>query len=192
MNNEIKEILYYWEKYHFEDCMIDGKECKLLYNYITNLQQENFNLRENILIHKMSFKSDDKSLEHLINMPSYEELQQLEQEHKKINGELREENSKLEIALQNIQEDYDRRIEENKRLKETNVYCNRTDCVGRIKDSRKYDSVYQEKEDYKSRCEKAIEYIKENQEEYVTGKPMLSYWAIDNLLNILQNGSEEK
>lgn len=47
--------------------------------------------------------------------------------------------------------------QENERLKETNVYCNRTDCVGRIKDSRKYDSVYQEKEDYKSRCEKAIE-----------------------------------
>ena len=48
--------------------------------------------------------------------------------------------------------------EQNERLKETNVYCNRTDCIGRIKDSRKYDSVYQEKEDYKSRCKKAIEY----------------------------------
>lgn len=116
-----------------------------LLDYINNLQQENFNLRENILIHKMSFKSDDKSLEHLINMPSYEELQQLEQEHKKINGELREriaylersndrredtilglrqkindvedKNNKLEIALQNIQEDYDRRTKENERLK---------------------------------------------------------------------------
>ena len=40
---------------------------------------------------------------------------------------------------------------------------------------------------------KAIEYIKENQEEeYVTGNPMLSYWAIDNLLNILQNGSDSQ
>ena len=45
--------------------------------------------------------------------------------------------------------------------------------------------------DYKSRIDKAVEYIKENQEEeYVTGNSMLSYWAIDNLLNILQNGSE--
>lgn len=44
-------------------------------------------------------------------------LQQIEQEHKKINGELREENSKLEIALQNIQEDYDKRVEENERNK---------------------------------------------------------------------------
>lgn len=49
--------------------------------------------------------------------------------------------------------------QENERLKETNVYCNRTDCVGRIKDSKKYDSVYQEKEDYKSRCEKAGEIL---------------------------------
>ena len=31
--------------------------------------------------------------------------------------------------------------------------------VGRIKDSRKYDSVYQEKEDYKSRCEKVSQVI---------------------------------
>lgn len=32
--------------------------------------------------------------------------------------------------------------QENKQLKE--CYCNRTDCIGRIKDSRKYDSVKQQ------------------------------------------------
>lgn len=74
--------------------------------------------------------------------------------------------------------------QENERLKETNVYCNRTDCIGRIKDSRKYDSVYQEKEDYKSRCEKAVKYIDTN-------------FCIENrrdlkeVVNILQNGSEK-
>lgn len=47
--------------------------------------------------------------------------------------------------------------DENKKLKE--CYCNRTDCSGRLKDSKKYNSVYQEKEDYKSRFEKTIEYI---------------------------------
>lgn len=46
---------------------------------------------------------------------------------------------------------------ENEILKE--CYCNRTDCSGRLKDSKKYNSVYQEKEDYKSRFEKTIEYI---------------------------------
>ena len=81
---------------------------------------------------------------------------------------------------------------ENKILKEANVYCNRTDCVGRIKDSRKYDGVYQEKEDYKSRCEKAVEYIKEML--YPIGSCVngsdLPYESIESLLNILQNGSD--
>lgn len=70
---------------------------------------------------------------------------------------------------------------ENERLKETNVYCNRTDCSGRLKDSRKYDSVYQEKEDYKSRVEKASELLQKH------GNGTFD----DNLLNILQNGSEK-
>ena len=60
-------------------------------DYITNLQQENFKLRENILIHKMSFKSDDKSLEHLINMPTYEELQQENETLKENNQAMQEE-----------------------------------------------------------------------------------------------------
>lgn len=38
MSEEIKEILYYFEKYHFEDTMIDGKETKLLHDYITDLE----------------------------------------------------------------------------------------------------------------------------------------------------------
>lgn len=78
--------------------------------------------------------------------------------------------------------------QENKRLKETNVYCNRTDCVGRIKDSIKYDSVYQEKEDYKSRCEKVDEIIKKEKE-------IMGYAKYDSCLllieNIVKNGSEE-
>ena len=38
---------------------------------------------------------------------------------------------------------------------------------------------------------KAVKFIKENQEEeYVTGNPMLNYWAIDNLLSILE-GSDK-
>ena len=83
-------------------------------------------------------------------------------------------------------------------------YCNRTDCIGRIKDSRKYDSVYQEKEDYKSRCEKAVEYI---MVDYNDCKKLIdkdditdltdSYWqgvAITSrdLLNILQNGDDSE
>ena len=36
-------------------------------------------------------------------------------------------------------------------------YCNRTDCSGRIKDSKKYNSLQQ-------RIDKAIEYIEDNME----------------------------
>ena len=48
MSEEIKEILYYFEKYHFEDTMIDGKETKLLYDYITNMQNQ-LQQKENII-----------------------------------------------------------------------------------------------------------------------------------------------
>lgn len=48
MSEEIKEILYYFKKYHFEDTMIDGKETKLLYDYITNLQNQ-LQQKENII-----------------------------------------------------------------------------------------------------------------------------------------------
>lgn len=48
MSEEIKEILYYFEKYHFEDTMIDGKETKLLYDYIIDLQNQ-LQQKENII-----------------------------------------------------------------------------------------------------------------------------------------------
>lgn len=84
---------------------------------------------------------------------------------------------------------YDELKQENERLKETNVYCNRTDCVGRIKDSKKYDSVYQEKEDYKSRCEKALKLA----ESYELGKYDYSIPAggIIELKDILNGRSDE-
>ena len=117
---------------------------------------------------------------------------------------LQQENQRLEENNQNMQEEMARVWEENQKLKEANVYCNRTDCIGRIKDSRKYDSVYQEKEDYKSRCEKAVEYI---MVDYNDCKKLIdkdditdltdSYWqgvAITSrdLLNILQNGDDSE
>jgi hypothetical protein len=119
-------------------------------------------------------------LDYIIN------LQQLEQEHKKINGELREENSKLEIALQNIQEDYDKRIEENERLK---VNCN----LG-------YEELKVAR-DYKSRCEKAIDkiqYIIDYGFDYDGFNTVESLKDLIDMLvdyareskNILQNGSE--
>ena len=48
-------------------------------------------------------------------------------------------------------------MKENKQLKKQ--YCERTDCSGRIKDSKKYDSLQQ-------RIDKAIEYIENNEYKY--------------------------
>lgn len=38
-------------------------------------------------------------------------------------------------------------------------YCNRTDCIGRIKDSKKYDSLLQKYKQLENNRDKAIEYI---------------------------------
>lgn len=111
MNDEIKEKI---KAYYV------GNDIDKIIDYITNLQQENKRL-------KLKYKSQKDINQKLLS---------IDIKHKKINGELREENSKLEIALQNIQEDYNSRIEqinylneelgkekrieeENERLKET-------------------------------------------------------------------------
>lgn len=47
--------------------------------------------------------------------------------------------------------------QENQQLKES--YCNRTDCSGRLHDSRKYPSVKQQLDLYKSVLDEIREYI---------------------------------
>lgn len=102
---------------------------------------------------------------------------------------LQQENETRQQDINNLTYQLAKMKKENERLKETNVYCNRTDCVGRIKDSRKYDSVYQEKEDYKSRCEKVSEIIEKE-------KANMGYAKYDSCLllieNIIKNGSDNK
>ena len=47
----------------------------------------------------------------------------------------------LDLILELEKQENEELQQENKQLKE--CYCNRTDCSGRIKNSRKYDSLYQ-------------------------------------------------
>lgn len=62
-----------------------------------------------------------------------------------------------------------------------------------------YEELYQEKEDYKSRCEKAIEYINKNKHlsMFADCREPEEDWNYDleinprDLLNILQNGSDD-
>lgn len=120
MNDEIKEILeelkdsvnepiledvdpFAEETYEYPNHFVldpTTKDCKLLLDYITNLQAENEKLQE-------QFK------------------------------------------------DWKREIEKEKK----HYLCDRTDCCGRIKNSKKYSSVYHELKDYKSRIDKATEYV---------------------------------
>ena len=115
MNKDLKKIIKEIECYQNEDMcliMLSQKENKALLDYITNLQQENHELK-----------------------------------------------SKLECY-------------------ENGVYY-----------SSKVDELEQENEDYKSRCEKAIEYINK-QNDWVKN---IRYKLLktEDLLNILQNGSDD-
>lgn len=92
MKKDIKEILYYFKKYHFEDTMIDGKECKLLYDYITNLQEENeynnfcneklrekiTNLEYKITTYENHKSRNEKAIEYITSYESISTIQGLD------------------------------------------------------------------------------------------------------------------
>ena len=86
----------------------------------------------------------------------------LNPEQRKLITKLLDEMDNADVYIRRLQEENEKI---KKSINEENCYCDRTDCIGRIRDSRKYPSVYQEKEDYKSRCEKTIEYIEEHKDE---------------------------
>ncbi|MEE1282773.1 MAG: hypothetical protein UHK60_11100 [Acutalibacteraceae bacterium] len=62
---------------------------KLLIDYIDELEQENFNLREGIYIEKMSFQSEGRNFKELMEMPTYQELQEENNQLKEQRQELR-------------------------------------------------------------------------------------------------------
>ncbi len=67
--------------------------------------------------------------------------------------------------------------QENQQLKE--CYCNRTDCIGRIKDSKKYDSVKQQLDKSNSILTELEEWLKSHlDDEYYWSK---IYWYLENL-----------
>ena len=77
--------------------------------------------------------------------------------------------------ITNLQQELE---EENERLKENAIHNDK------VVDKAKWNEMI-----YKSRCEKAIEYIKEHRrkDEFLN----LNEWQTRDLLNILQNGSED-
>lgn len=136
MNDEIKEILQKIEN-------VANKKTSS-YNGLIETKNEDYRL---LLDYIINLQKENDSLNSY-----YEYYKDLADKQNKLMRDYKSRCEKLEL--------------ENERLKETNVYCNRTDCIGRIKDSRKYDSVYQEKEDYKLRIGKAREFVNNNSYEY--------------------------
>ena len=130
MNNEIKEIL---DKLKSGFCSALTYE-KLL-DYITNLQ-----------------KKYDKALTDLVK----ESHTRMELENKIT--DLQEENEKLLEKFSNKIEEVSDLIKENERLKERCEYLQRS-CKRKEEQMLDYRMEYMEQEDYKSRNEKAIEFI---------------------------------
>lgn len=73
---------------------------------------------------------------------------------------LQKENQQLKGSLQMHEILLRANVEENQRLKEQ--YCERTDCSGRIGNSKKVEELEKENQKYKEVIEKAIELIEDN------------------------------
>lgn len=176
MKDEIKEILSK-DNIHIIEC--DKNWCNAygyeksqlkedLLDYITNLQKENEHLRTQVNTYE---NPDDYTLFYMwLDTRSKDKIKQLQQE----NERLKEKENKLQEKFK----DWKKEIEKERK----HYLCDRTDCCGRIKNSRKYNSIYQELKTYKSRCEKANEYIKKNTHEYKMFNEELGHFS--NLTNI--------
>lgn len=100
--------------------------------YITNLEQENEHLRTQVNIYE---NPDDYTLFYMwLNAKAKDKMKQLQEE----NERLKEKENKLQEKFK----DWKKEIEKERK----HYLCDRTDCCGRIKDSKKYRSLYQENE----------------------------------------------
>ena len=71
--NALNEMIDYYDEL-FDEMESWREEVKELKKQLEELEEENFNLRENIYIEKMSFSSEGRNIKELIEMPTYEDL----------------------------------------------------------------------------------------------------------------------
>lgn len=71
---------------------------------------------------------------------------------------------KFQKELLTIIKDYEKLQQENEKLKKQ--YCERTDCGGRIGNSKKVEELQNENQQLKKVIDKAIEYINGNKDKY--------------------------
>lgn len=99
MNEEFKKALESLKSYYdsggkYSD--LTFHESGMLLNYITNLQEENLKLKNNM--------SGITMEEYTRALNNYQELKETNEEHRKINGDLRKENQKLVKVIEELEE----------------------------------------------------------------------------------------
>ncbi len=174
MNNEIKEILERIKTYPEKLYCLSEKEKRILLDYITNLQQENEYLK---------LSNPEMNIEHfrIIN------------ENKRKIDNLRKQNKDLQQENERLKQEY---INVRNYIKMRNVSTEVEDKA--LLYNIELENINKKKYlDYKSRCEKAIEYINNHKEplHHSFDEPDCDYWIATNpdvLLNILQNGSDSQ
>lgn len=94
-----------------------------------------------------------------------EELRKDLEYYKNMTSRLKKENQKLKEKYLNTVSDYETTMSEKNELKKQleNCYCNRTDCSGRIKDSKVYDSLVQKVENQQQEFIKWLEAMLDNE-----------------------------
>lgn len=183
MNEEIKKILDTIKDIveknddSIESLLIDITKWKLLLDYITNLQEEN----------EMYAQIKDTNEEIIID--KYKTLKELQEEiHKLVHTSIVQKKQ-----INNLKK-------ENEKLKIANDYLIGKKLIEKDKMAKEVEIKAIEQKDYKSRCEKAIEYIEkhilDNKIEKVNWEYDDCLWSdmpaerIKPLIDILQNGSD--
>ena len=177
MKDEIKEILDILKKcYDLKDENFDNYitlyQLGLLLDYITNLQQENERLKEN-------------------NQNMQEEMARVWEENERLKAQLTDTEWEYQNTRCKYEKQYKKGITEELLEDIETCFFNRENPSMIPIDSLDVCHIFgyiDYLKDYKSRCEKAIKYIKEH---YPTST-INDQDDKHNLLNILQNGSDSQ
>jgi len=192
MNKEIKEILDFLDDDSRERPFgISNYDIKVLRDYITNLEKKYENAvadyemekAKNNIIVKLGdeYKSTIDDLQkHCLNQKT--KIKELEQENKELKNELLSKpDNEITLTTQDGQE-------------LTIIQSKRIDMQEKLNKS--LEEMYKKLNDYKSRIDKAIEYIKISMNnpqpfyEYIIGDENGKVQNLDKLLNILTGGDE--